>query len=1206
MSTDYTVKITDRLLRFDTTNDDVLLTLLPFKQTPNAPYEIHRISKGDGHTVTIRVDPSTTDFLLPDRSTTILLTDANPTAMIRIPADGASPAFVAQGGGSGGGGGGGTDTIIGPVTGFTSAGEVGTRYASDPDRLVHLTIGFVPISPVPQPITYFVSADDGAHWTWIGSQRMQATGQQLLVDRLAPGATSTWMMAAVAGNLGGDPSPILDANLSTLYAGVVRSSSFPVLGLTAPAASTGITATIGTQQNVVSADGFTQYGVITGVSYNGGIVGMVYTDPVGTSNFFVRITSQILDSSRNSLAAEAPHGGTLITGGSHSEPPHLITYVPGLAFVRYRFYLANRNSQGGGDFSDASTNTLQMVSYNSAAPADHYDVPITIPPFTPINPDTAFNVTSVTASEVGPKYQDTQQGLHTTIGVVPVIDHDYSSPRTVTIWFDFGTGNPVWQGWYSLSNQGQVVRIGDSTLGTDGVRKSGNIWVPANAGQGNWICYCGAGHLDNGTNPNAYKSCNFTVVPVAPCLPNGVTNAQFLPNPATSDPIDYSKYDPGIWFWEYYCLTFQPPTLAFDPNYWFTLVTIQKGGIIGGVWTQAPDSEGINADPHLNFLGRVHAEINQLPGVSGGQISILKKFGANPATWNIPPAQNEDLTPNPYRTFRFWLYNVSRLGTDTSGSGGAGTYTLQTSCWPGGADHFDLTPVPKNSSLDFRAANPATITAPLTGGNGQPLTIPPYDAGSGTGGIGVGYLGPQSVHAINMAKDSITAANQALAASSVVDPNLVSMGINKVTYGTSIFAGDVVLSRGISLPVIILKNTGIFLYGQADASTGASGLLSKPYVGIQNNAIGLFQGGTGTASNSGPGTGGSVFLDAANAAITIYSTNGDITKPYLTVNSAGIMIVNGVNSFAVNSNAMVFLDTGNKNRIDINSAGITLSNKINADGTIPTTANQLVMLSTGLQFTIAQVAQITVHQTNGITLSNGGTSSVVVTNANVTITASGAQATFSSNQIQMIQGAATVTITAASLKLSNGTSSVEVTSSNVTITNGSLTAATINGGSLTITTSQGIVSITPSTSGVQVSGNGGVDLTHLGSSVISIYTGSPTYGSELSPTTLLVGRFGTSPILTIGLNANDGSMKIGNKTVIDANQVWRESVQCTDHIFGNDFGISGVAVGWPQTSTSAGNPGGPGPGAAQGAVYSFATGAGKTVYVCGGLILNVV
>jgi hypothetical protein len=869
-------------------------------------------------------------------------------------------------GGSGGGGGGGSD-ILGPVTGFTSQAEVGTRYASDPDRLVHMTVGFVPICPTPEPVTYLISPDNGATWIWIGSQEMKSVGQVLKVDRLAPGETETWKVACVAGNLGGDPSPILDADLDALYLGIVRSAGFTVLGLSVPAGTTGITATIGSCMNVLSADGFTQYGVIPAISY---------TDPsVLTTAFFVRITVQIYNASGVALADEQPYGGTQITGlgDLHVEHALEITYVPGLAFVRWRFYLANRNSQGGGDFSDPATNTLQMVSYNGGALANHYDVPVTIPPFAS-GPGTSFNVTSVGASEVGPKYQDTNQGLHTTIGVTVVLDIDYSSPRTVTLWFDFGNGVKVWQGWYSLTFAGQVLRIGDSTLGSDGTRLSGDIWVPANATQGNWKVWCAAGHIDNGVDPSAYANFAFTVTPVAACLPNGTTGAQFLNAPLTTDPITYSKFDPGVWYWGYYCLQFTPPTILADPNYWFTMVTIQKGATIGGVWTPAPDSEGINESPTLSFLGRVHVEVNQLPGVSGGAITTIQKFGPKPANWVIPVPQNTDLTTNPYKDFRFWIYNVSRLGTDTSGSGGAGTYTLQTSCWPGGADHATLTPAPQQASLDIRAANPATIVAPLTGGNGQPLTVPPFDSGTGTGGFGPAYIADQAIHSNHMHAAAITVANDALAAGSVVDPKIVTVGINKVTYGTSVFAGDVVLTRGPNQAVIYLKNatsgpdpaqnpSGIYLFGQGDSSTGTSGLTSHPYAVFQPAGLSLFSGGSGPQ----------ILLTASG--LTMWTVAGTVTSPYFTVNGTALSFVNGVNSVTINSNAMAFVDTGFNNRMDMSSVGISISNG----------SNRMVITSTDLQLQLGGVARVTINSTTGITISNGGTSSIVVSASAVSI-----------------------------------------------------------------------------------------------------------------------------------------------------------------------------------------------------------------------------
>ena len=890
----------------------------------------------------------------------------------------------ATGGGSGPGGGG---DVLGPVTAVNGAAEIGTRY-TDAARLVHLTVGFVPVCLTPQQVTYLISADNGATWVWIGSQRMQSPGHQLKVDRLAPGDASTWMVACAAGNLGGDPTPIPDANLSVLYAGVVRSASFPVAGLAVPANNNGITATIGDQIDVVNSDN----------SHTGYIPAMTYTDPTSGTDWYVRVTVQNIGANGIALAPEQPHDGAKITGpgDKHTLLALSITYIPGLEVMCYRMYTANLNSQSDNDFSDQKTNTLQMVSYNGQPAADHYNVPITIPPYTPPDPGGAFNVTALSASELGPHYQDTSNGaLHTSVGVVPVIDADYSSPRTVTIWLDQGDGNPVWKDAHSISGPGQVIRFGDRTLGTDGAPLTGDIFVPTNPNFGNWIAYCAPGTIAQGVDPKAYISAKFTVLPAGACIPNGTTLAQFVPDPATGDLIDYAVAHPGVWNWGYYCLQWRPPSVVTDPNYWSTLISFQKGATIGGVWTPAPDFEGTNDDPQLNFLGRVHLQVPQLPGVANDQTSYMQSMGAHPVNWGIPNLQNDDLSVNPYRDYRFWVYNISRLGTDTTGSGGKGTYTLQTSCWPGGADHFDLTPEPKNGSFDFRAANPATINLPLTGGDGQPLGMQPYNPADGTGGIGSNYLADDSVQARHMAEDAITAENGALAANAVADENVSDVNISKVTAGTQVFTGDVYLSRGKNQPVISLQSAAIFLYGVADGVNGRTGLTTQPYVGIQSTGIGLFQGGTGTVTAGGPATGGSVFLNAAASSITIYTKNGDLTQPFVTVSANGVALADPVNG----------------NHVDLNSVGMSIANA----------SNKLVITATDLQLQLGGVARVTINAGTGVTVSDGGTASVVVGPTTVTLIAQNAQTTIQSNQIQMAQGTATVTISAGGgIVLSNG------------------------------------------------------------------------------------------------------------------------------------------------------------------------------------------
>ena len=123
MATNYNVKIKDKLLRFDTTKDDVIVWLLPFAQTPNAPFEIHKTSYGDGHTVTVQPASGSKDFLLPNGAN-VVLDDTNNTAIIRIPANGSSPAFVSMGGVSSGGGGGGTTNVPAPDVRISGPAEI--------------------------------------------------------------------------------------------------------------------------------------------------------------------------------------------------------------------------------------------------------------------------------------------------------------------------------------------------------------------------------------------------------------------------------------------------------------------------------------------------------------------------------------------------------------------------------------------------------------------------------------------------------------------------------------------------------------------------------------------------------------------------------------------------------------------------------------------------------------------------------------------------------------------------------------------------------------------------------------------------------------------------------------------------------------------------------------------------------------------------
>jgi hypothetical protein len=1059
---------------------------------------------------------------------------------------------------NGGGGGGGTDDGeegTGPVIAISFAKEVGTRRAGTFDRLVHLTVGFTPVidGTLPRTVTYLISNDNRVTWVWVGSQRLRAVDQVLLVDRLAITDDANWAVAAVAGNQGGDPTPLTNAKMLELYPDVFISAPFLVLGLHAPPLNASMTATIGNCSNVVTSDGLTQYGVIPGV---------IYHDPINSTDFFVRITVQELDAAKNPIGGEQAHGGTQITNGTHTEKELLVTYTPGLAFIRYRFYVANRISQGDGDFADPTTNTLQQVSFNGGAPADHYDVPITIPTFIPIDPDDVFNVLSVTGREVGPKYQDEKAGLHTVVGFKPVIDVSFTKSHTVTLWLDFGNGVKVWQGWYSITFAGQEITIGQQTLGSDGTRKSGTIWVPANTAQGNWKVWCAAGRIDKGIDPIGYATSTFTVIPVAACSPNGITNCHFIADPNTNDPITYYKDGLGHWFWEYYRLEWTPPTQAAEPDFWFAMITIQKGATINGTWTPAPDPEGRNADPYLNYLGRVHDQILTVAGLALDQTTIMQRSGAYPSTWVIPPTQNVDLSPYLYREFRFLMYSVSRLGTDSSGSGGSGTYTLQTSCWPGGTDHFILSPEAKVGDLDLRYANPNTIGAGLQGGGGTVIDI--------DGAAISTYIPDDAILARHMHEDSITAANKALAANSIVDANVIDVGVAKLISGTNIFTGDVILSRGSTKPVIILQNSGINLFGVSDSTAvppGAGGLTSKPNVAIQSTGISLFSGVDPSVT-------------ITPSAITFWSKNGDTTKPYSTMSSAGLFVTDGAttpNTLALGSTGLTVIDSAGA-KLTINGGIITLLMARSVAGNGNT---QAIINGSGASFTTGTGTGLMelIMDNTGLFLRRGGVN--------------GASVAFSATAITLQNGSSgpQVNITSGQIALTNGTSSVTLTPTTVTIVNGSFTSPVINGGSLNIATASGMsVKIDNTTAGVQVSGNSGTETARVSSNVISVY--GVTVGSELSPLSLLVGRF-SSPDQSCGFNSSTGGgLYIAGKNRCGFDGVWKGGLQWNDHVYAGDFGIMPGGV--------AGSVG------AVGVSGTFTTANGKTVTVWGGIITAIV
>lgn len=258
------------------------------------------------------------------------------------------------------------------VTGFTSAADSAVRTVDNSiARQVLTRIDFVPIlsgGVVPQNVTYWLpSAKDITKFVWVGWKVMPSVGATISVNRLVPAVAATWVMYCAAGPIGGDPSVELSA-AQVIALGGVASSGFAVATVATPAANVVTAASVGAAVNKLDADG-TQYAEIPG--------GVYIDPPVATdTNFFVRITMEQFNAANVSIAAEKEHGGTMIVGGTHTLEAFPTVYGGGLAYVRYRLYVANRNSQTTGDFTNTTTNTKQTTCWSGA---DHYDVTITTP-----------------------------------------------------------------------------------------------------------------------------------------------------------------------------------------------------------------------------------------------------------------------------------------------------------------------------------------------------------------------------------------------------------------------------------------------------------------------------------------------------------------------------------------------------------------------------------------------------------------------------------------------------------------------------------------------------------------------------------------------------------------------------------------------------------------------------------------------------------
>lgn len=397
------------------------------------------------------------------------------------------------------------------------------------------------------------------------------------------------------------------------------------------------------------------------------------------------ITEKITDGTRLCDATNQPVVFTLLPFSQSANKPVRVQKVDGSAnTVTVQCDPSTSDTFVGGGTSiiltDNSTYSWTEIQRSESG------IPAQVTGTGSIGSGNAATVTGLSADERSASvYQDVEAGLHMLIDIVPVMS---GVPATVRLWIDPGTGTFQWLDQYALTTVGQVVTT--------------DQWVPTNPAYGNWRVAAASGDGAQDTPPVSAIIASFTVQVAQPCPANDITDALFVPDD-TDDLMTYAVNVNGVQCWKWNLLQWTQPSLSADPYYWFSFLIIQLGYEDGfGVWHEDPTFP--NNDTTL-YQGQWVTD----SGWQQGGLSIPGTIVSIPGgmdDWIFPSVTNDDGTPNLYRTFRFQLFAVSHLGTDSSG--GTGAYTLQTTAWLG-ADHFDLTPSPTLGTLDLTFLNIHTV-----------------------------------------------------------------------------------------------------------------------------------------------------------------------------------------------------------------------------------------------------------------------------------------------------------------------------------------------------------------------------------------------------------------------------------------------------------------------------------------------------------------
>jgi hypothetical protein len=282
---------------------------------------------------------------------------------------------------------------------------------------------------------------------------------------------------------------------------------------------------------------------------------------------------------------------------------------------------------------------------------------------------------SVVLSEVSRWLRESDQTTWVKVRVRVTLPSAPTAKEWVSIWLSFDNG-ATWEG----ASREHAIAATPVDIDID---------VPALLADATWKAKVTTSDPNGANSPvDAVESAGLAVGKLADPAVNAVTDANAI--------AQYLQTFDGVWYWGP-DLTWKNPTAAAEVNFWIAKIYIQ--------WVDA------SGNPDPDYGVREIVEDN----VPGKTVTVISD-----RNWPIPPEGST------YKTARLTCKATNRANVEV----------LQTTCWPGGADHLDITPVAPAGGLRVDRSDATKIFGLHTSGG----KFQPKASGAGVGLDAAGNL----------------------------------------------------------------------------------------------------------------------------------------------------------------------------------------------------------------------------------------------------------------------------------------------------------------------------------------------------------------------------------------------------------------------------------------------------------------------------------